>query len=149
LPIDHPADRHGLAALRLEPHFAIGSHGRRHVEHDGRLLHGRHGDRHRIGAEKTFAAAPWRQVVVAAHREIHADHVVSERHRHVKRRRPCVVAHARAHPADSCRFRLFDRQFGGATHHQMTHAVVAIDQRDRRPFADHANVRFGIDAAGT
>jgi hypothetical protein len=105
-------------------------------------------DRHRIGAEKAFTAAPRRQVVVAAHREIQADHVVGERHRDVKRRGPRVVAHARAHPADSCRFRLFDRQVGGTAHHQMTHAVVAVDQRCRRAFVDHANIRFGIDAAG-
>ena len=35
--IDHPADRHRLAALRLEPHLAVGGDGRRHVEHDRRL----------------------------------------------------------------------------------------------------------------
>jgi len=41
----------------------------------------------------------------------------------------------------------FDRQFGGAKHHQMTHAVVAVNQRHRIALADHVNVRCGIDAA--
>ena len=87
-------------------------------------------------------------MVVAADREIQADHIVSERHCYVKRRRPGVIAHARAYPADSGSLGLFDRQFGGATHHQMTHAVVAVDQRHRIALADHANVRCGIDATG-
>src|SRR6202048_1153618 len=36
--IDHPAHRHLLAALSLEPHLAERSNGRRHVEHDRRLI---------------------------------------------------------------------------------------------------------------
>jgi hypothetical protein len=74
---------------------------------------------------------------------------VGERHRHVKRRRPGVIAHTRADPADSRRLGLFDCQFGGAAHHQMAHAVVAVDQRSRSALADDADVWLGIDAAGT
>jgi hypothetical protein len=87
-------------------------------------------------------------MVVATDREIQADHVVRERHRYVKRRRPGMIAHACAHPADSGDLGLFDRQFGGATHHQMAHAIVAVDQRRRSALADHANIRLGVDAAG-
>ena len=66
----------------------------------------------------------------------------------VERRRSGVIAHARADPADAGCFGLFDRKLGGAPHHQMAHAVVAVDQRRRRPLAHHADIRLGIDAAG-
>ena len=35
----------------------------------------------------------------------------------------------------------------GAAHHQMAHAVVAIDERSRGLLAHHANVWFGIETA--
>ena len=76
LAVDHPADRHLFAALRLEPDLAVGGDRRRHVEHDRRFVQRRHRDRHRIGAEQAFAAAPGRQMIVAADREIEPDHVV-------------------------------------------------------------------------
>ena len=59
-----------------------------------------------------------------------------------------MVAHARADPADAGCLGLLDGELGGASHHQMAHAVVAVDQRRRRPVADDADVRLGIDAAG-
>ncbi len=36
----------------------------------------------------------------------------------------------------------------GAAHHQMTHAVVAVDQRGRGLLAHHADVGTGVEAAG-
>ena len=59
-----------------------------------------------------------------------------------------MIAHARADPADAGRFGLFDGKFGGAPHHQMPHAVVAVDQGRGRPVADDADIGLGIDAAG-
>jgi hypothetical protein len=127
--IDHPTDRHRLAALGFEPHLAVSRNGRRHVEHDRRLLECRDRNRKRIGAEQTFAAAPRRQMIVAAHREVEADHVVRERHRDIQRRGPGMIAHARPDPTDAGRLGFFDRQSGSAPHHQMTQAIVAVDQR--------------------
>ena len=99
--VDHPADRHLLAALRLEPHLAECRDGRRHVEHDRRLFAGRNGDADRVGAEQVLHRAPGRQMVVAADREIDADHVVSERHHGIERGGTGVIAHARADPGDA------------------------------------------------
>src|SRR5580704_2593453 len=50
--VDHPADWHLLAPLRLEPYFAEGGHRRRHIKDDRRLVARRHRDRHRTGAEE-------------------------------------------------------------------------------------------------
>ena len=138
---DHPADRHLLAALHLEPHLAEGGDRRRHVEHDRRLFFGRDGDRDRIGAEQVLGRAPGRQVVVAADREIEPDHVVGERHHGVERRRAGVVAHARADPGDARALGLLDRGHGGEAHDQMADAVVAVDERGGRPLPHDADVR--------
>ena len=145
--VDHPADRHLFAALRLESHLAVGGDGRRHVEHDRGLVLRRHRDRHRVGAEQALAAAPGRQVVVAAHREIKPDHVVVQRQGDIERRRSGVIAHARADPADAGRLGFLDGEMCGAAHHQMAHGIVAIEQRRRGPVAHHADIRLGVDAA--
>ena len=148
LLVDHPADRHHFAALRLESHFAIRRNRRRHVEHDSGLIVGRHRDRHRVGAEETLAAAPGRQVIVAADGEVKPDHVVMQRHGDVERRRAGMIAHARADPADAGGLGLLDRQMRGAAHDQVAHGIVAVDERGRGPVADHADVGLGVDAAG-
>ena len=144
---DHPADRHLLAALGLETHLAEGGDRRRHVQHDGRLLTGGNRDGERIGAEQVLDRAPGRQMVVAADREIEPDHVVGERHHRVGSGRARMVAHARADPGDAVVLRLLDRGHGGETHHQMADAVVAIDQRGRRPLPHDADIRTRIDPA--
>ncbi|MFZ1152344.1 MAG: hypothetical protein WAR76_21860 [Xanthobacteraceae bacterium] len=40
-----------------------------------------------------------------------------------------MIAHARPDPANACHLGLLDRQFRGAPHHQMAHAIVAVNQR--------------------
>ena len=71
-----------------------------------------------------------------------------ERHRDIKRRGPGMIAHACPDPTDASRLGLLDRQGGGAPHHQMTQAIVAVDQRHRRAIADKPDIWFGVDAAG-
>jgi hypothetical protein len=73
---------------------------------------------------------------------------VVQRQGDVERRRTGVIAHARADPADAGRLGLFDRKMRGAAHHQVAHGIVAVDECRRGPVADHADVGFGIDAAG-
>ena len=73
---------------------------------------------------------------------------MGERHGDIKRRGPRMIAHARPDPTDTGFLSFFDCQYGGAVHYQMAHAVVAVDQRHRCAFADDANIRRGIDAAG-
>ena len=80
-------------------------------------------------------------MVVAADREIEADHVVRERHHGVERRRARMVAHSRADPADACLLGLRDRGHGGKAHDEMAHAVVAIDERGGRPLLYDADIR--------
>jgi hypothetical protein len=87
-------------------------------------------------------------VIVAADSEIQPDHVVLERHGDIERRRTGMIAHARADPADAGRLALFDCKLRRAPHHQMAHAIVAVDQSGGRPVAHHADIRLGIDAAG-
>ena len=87
-------------------------------------------------------------MIVAAHREVEPDHVMGERHGDIKRRGPGMIAHARPDPTDTGFLSFFDCQYCGAVHYQMAHAVVAVDQRHRCAFADDANIRRGIDAAG-
>ena len=87
-------------------------------------------------------------MVAAADGKIEPDHVVLERHRHVKGRRTGVIAHASADPADAGRLGFIDGKLSGAPHHQMAHAVVAIDQGRRWSIAHHADIGGGVDAPG-
>ena len=87
-------------------------------------------------------------MVGVADREIHADHVVRERHPRVQRRRARVIAHSRSDPRDARHARLVDGELGGARHDQMAHAVVAVDERHAGPLLQHANVGAELDPAG-
>jgi hypothetical protein len=87
-------------------------------------------------------------VIVAADGEVEPDHVVGERHHGVERGRPGMIAHACADPADPRPLRLFDGEFRGPAHHQMAHAVVAVEERGRRPLFEHLDVGVPVDAAG-
>ena len=58
-----------------------------------------------------------------------------------------MVRAAHADPADPGVTGEIDRRFGGARHHQMAHAVVAIDQRGRGRGLFDADVGLRIDAA--
>jgi hypothetical protein len=73
---------------------------------------------------------------------------MSERHHGVERGRAGMIAHARADPTDPRLLRLLDREFRGATHHQMAHAVVAVEERGRGPLFDNPDVGPLVDAAG-
>jgi hypothetical protein len=87
-------------------------------------------------------------VVGIANREIEPDHVVRERHPRIERGGAGVIGKLRVDPADAGCARLLDRDGGGAAHHEMTHAVVAVDKRGRGLLTHHADVWFGIEAAG-
>ena len=86
-------------------------------------------------------------MIGVAHREIQANHVVCHRHAGVERRRAGMVTPLRAHPGHACGFRFFNRALGGEFHHQMPHAVVAVDQCHRGSFALNADVRFDVHRA--
>ena len=58
-----------------------------------------------------------------------------------------MVRAARADPADAGIAGKLDRGLGGARHHQMAHAVVAVDQRGRCRGLLDADVGLRIDAA--
>jgi hypothetical protein len=109
LAIDHPAFGHHLAALCLGLDLAVGGDGRRHVQHHRRFLARRDAGRDRIGRQQHVHAAPGRQVVGVAHREVEADHVVLDRHARIERRRPRMVAGPRADPGDAGAAGLVDR----------------------------------------
>ena len=87
-------------------------------------------------------------MVGVADREIEPDHVVGERHPRVKRGGADMVEELRVDPADAGCARLFDCDLRGAAHHQMTHAVVAVDQRGRGLLAHDADVGSDVEAAG-
>ena len=127
---------------------AVGDDRRRHVEHDRRLAAGWDRDRERIGAEQRLGAAPWRHVVGAGDHRIDADHAVRERQGRIDSGGAGVVRAPRPDPGDAGRARQLDRGLGGARHHQVAHAVVAVDQRGRRRRFGHPDVGRAIDAAG-
>ncbi len=87
-------------------------------------------------------------MVGVADREIEPDHVVGERHPRIERGGAGMVGELRVDPADAGRARFLDCDPGGAAHHQMAHAVVAVDQRGRGLLAHHADVGLGVEAAG-
>ena len=51
-----------------------------------------------------------------------------------------MVGAPHADPADARLARDLDREIGGVGHHQMAHAVVAVDQRGRGAALDHLDV---------
>ena len=79
-----------------------------------------------------LGAAPGRHVVGARDRRVDADHAVRERQRRIDAGGAGMVRAPRADPGDTGRARELDRGLGGARHHQVAHAVVAVDQRGRR-----------------
>ena len=145
--VDQPALRHVAAGQRVFLDGAVGDDGGRHVEHDGPVA-GRHRDAERIGAEQQFRAAPHRHVVGIGDRGVEPDHAVLDRHRRIEPRRARMVRSAHADPADAGVARERDRGVGGAAHHQMAHAVVAVDQRGRRRGLGDRDVRLGVEPAG-
>src|SRR4029453_2594060 len=90
---------------------------------------------------------PWRHVVSAAHRYVDPDHVALQRHHRIERRRPSVVTPPHTDPADPHPLSLFDCNLGGKPHHQVAHAVVAIDQGGRVGFLRDCDVWFHIHSA--
>jgi len=86
----------------------------------------------RIGAEQRLGAAPHRHVVGAGYDRVDADHAVRKRQRRVDAGCAGVVRAPRAHPGDADLACDLDRGLGRARHHQVAHAVVAVDQRGRR-----------------
>ena len=153
LAIDHPAFRHGLAAQRLGFHFAVSRNCRRHVEDNRLFIAGGNSCGNRVGRQQHVEAAPGRQMVGVADGKIEPDHVVLQRHRRVERRRSRMVTVLRVDPGDPGGACLFDRDLGRAFHHQVTHAVVAVQKRGGRvlvhdpdigPYVESAR----LDAAG-
>ena len=59
-----------------------------------------------------------------------------------------MVGAADADPADAGLARKLDREIGGIGHHQVTHAVVAVDQCGRRTSLEHLDVGARIEDAG-
>jgi hypothetical protein len=148
LAVDHPAFGHRLASLRLRLDLAIRGDRGRHVEHDRRLVARGDGDRDRVGRQQHVEAAPRRQVIGVADREVETDHVALQRHSRVERRRAGVVAEARAGPADPGALRLLGSDLRGTRHDQVPHGVVAVDERRRRALLDDADLGMQVDAAG-
>ena len=58
-----------------------------------------------------------------------------------------MVAPLRTHPRHTGGLGFFYRFFGGEFHHQMAHAVVAVDQRHSRRFTLNRDVGFDVDRA--
>ena len=133
---------------RLGLHLAVGGDRGGHVEHDRLLVAGRNGRRDRVGRQQHVEAAPGRQVVGVADREVEPDHVMRQRHRRIERCRTGVVGELRVDPGDAGRARLFDRHFGRALHHQMTHAVVAVQHGGREMVVHDADIGPDVEAAG-
>ncbi len=59
-----------------------------------------------------------------------------------------MIAPLGADPGDARHARFLDRQASGAFHHQMPHAVVAVDRRHARAFLHDADIRTRIHPAG-
>jgi hypothetical protein len=87
-------------------------------------------------------------MVAAADGEIKTDHIMGERKHGINAARTRMIAHPCAHPRESVSARLFDCRHGRNAHDQVTHPVVAIDERGRRPLVHEADVRAWIGAAG-
>jgi hypothetical protein len=122
-------------------------YGGRHIEDDRLLVSTRNRRRDRIGGEQHVEAAPRRQMVGVADREIQPDHVVRQWHARIKRRRTGMIAELRAHPPNAGGAGLFDGHCGGTLHDEVPHAVIAIDQRRAGVLTHHMNVWPGIEAA--
>jgi 5-methyltetrahydropteroyltriglutamate--homocysteine methyltransferase len=147
LAVDHPAFRHRLALLRGDLDLAIGGDRRRHVEDERRFFECRHGNRDRVGGEQHVDAAPGRQMVGVADREVEPDHVVGERHRGINRGGARVVAVPHADPADPARLRDLDRGLRRALHRERTRTVVAVDECGRCPGSLDPDVGGRVHAA--
>jgi hypothetical protein len=59
-----------------------------------------------------------------------------------------MVRATHADPADPGFARERNRGVRGAAHHEMAHAVVAVDQRRRRSGLGDGDIRLGVEAAG-
>src|SRR5262245_19880511 len=70
-----------------------------------------------------------------------------ERDAGVDRAGASVIGAACADPADARCAREFDGELGGVSHHHMTHAPVAVDQRGRRSALQHADARARVHGA--
>ena len=57
-----------------------------------------------------------------------------------------MVGMHRSNPCNTSSFGFFDGKFGSLLHHQMAHAVVAIDQSHRSFFFDDADIGLEINA---
>ena len=131
LAVDDPALRHRLALERIGADRAVGGDRGGDVEHHRGFLPGRDRDRDRVGSQKRLGAAPGRHEVGAGHRAVDADHAVLERYRRIGRGGAGMIGAPRADPGETGLARDLDRQVGHIGHHQMAHAVVAVDQRGR------------------
>ena len=147
LRVDHPVRRKRLVLQAVVLDGAVGHDRGGDVEHQRRLFAGRHRDRQRIGAEQIFGAAGERHVVGVGDRGIEPDHVGMKRQRGIDAGGAGVVRHAQADPGDAAVARQRDGGLGRARHHQMAHAVVAVDQRGRRRGAIHLDVGARIEPA--
>ena len=57
-----------------------------------------------------------------------------------------MVGVHRSDPGNTGRLGFFDGQLGGLFHHQMAHAVIAIDQSHRSFFFHHADIGREVNA---
>ena len=87
-------------------------------------------------------------MIRVSHREVEPDHVVRQRHARVEGCRTCVVAVMHAHPCDAAMFRFRNGGLRRGFHHEMAHAVVAVDESHAVALALDADVWMEIDAAG-
>jgi hypothetical protein len=134
--------------LRVRLDLAERGDRRGHVEHHQRLVERRDRDRDRVGREQEVETAPRRQVVRVPDAEVEAAHSGGGGHPRVQQRRTRVIAHPHADPGDAAPARLLDRGPGGEVHHEVSHAVVAVDERHPGLLAQHADVRLEVHAAG-
>ena len=86
-------------------------------------------------------------MVRASDREINSDHVMRHGHSRVERRGTRMIAVARSHPRDTGGSGLLDGDLGRTAHDQVTHRVVAIEQRCGGLFTDDADVGPSADAS--
>ena len=142
--IDHPVvlQRFVLQAVVLDG--AVGHDRGRDIEHHRRFLAGGNSDRQRIGAEHRFSTAGKRHVVGIRDSRIKTHHVGLQRQRGIDPRRAGVTGHAAPDPGNTAFARELNRGFRSTGHHQMTHAIVAVDERGRRRCAVDRNVGPGI-----
>ena len=87
-------------------------------------------------------------MVGAGDRQVEADHVAGERNLGVQRGRAGVVAHPHPHPGDARPLGLLDRHLGRPAHHQVAHAVVAVDDRRGGIVLEHADRRPHVHPTG-